>query len=246
VTPAPKHPYPAPAFTTRSNDRATPTTSREVPLIPDAPTRPEANDLAQLTRQYARFSTSAGGLSSVLGGTLALVSYFVGALWPPEVLAGRLALASAPLVWIGVRDLLRTHYYQRFGRVMEVRTRSEERWHLGFTLFTAAVSVIILSVFVFAMVSGRAPRFASPAVFGYLAFIVAMPALVWFHMRTPLEFIVGVFLTAQAALALVGAHYSLGEQPQAPIAGLAMIVVGIRQHREFRRIDRRLTRLGSP
>lgn len=195
--------------------------------------------LAELTRRYARFSVSAGGLGSALGGALVLVTYFVGALVPDLSLGARLALASAPLLWIAAKELLRGRYYQRFGRVDEARTVSDRRLHLWLTLFTTAVSVVIVAV---VLIAGRG-RPWDAGTLGYLGYVVAMPFLVWYFMRTPLEFVAGVFLVSQAALMLGGSSYGLWEQPQAPIGGLVLLVMGVRQHREFLGLDRELREL---
>jgi len=195
--------------------------------------------LADLTRRYARFSVSAGGLGSALGGALVLVAYFVGALAPDLSTGGRVGLATTPLVWIVVKELLRSRYYQRFGRVEEVRPVFDRRLHLGLTLFTALVSVgIVVTVLV-----RQWPLQWDVGTVGYLAYVAAMPLLVWLFMRTPLEFIVGVFLVAQAALALAGGAYRLWDQPQAPIGGVALLVVGVSQHLEFLRLERELKSL---
>src|SRR5690606_41282262 len=93
------------------------------------PTDPHTPQRARPTRRYAAFSRSAGGLSSVLGGILVLITYFVGALALPESLSARLALASAPIVWLISRQLLRNHYYQQFGRVAEPVPSSDRRMH---------------------------------------------------------------------------------------------------------------------
>lgn len=202
----------------------------------------DTDTIADLTRRYARFSLSAGGLASVLGGGLAIVAYFVGALRPPDAVAGRVALALMPLLWIAAKELLRMHYYQRFGRVAQVRTAAERRWHVGFTIFTLAVASYVVGAVLNGLPGGLWSLGGNPGLIGYLSFVAAMPVLVWYFMRTPLEFIVGVFLMAQAALALVGRHYGLGQQLQAPIAGLVLIVIGVKQHLDFRSIERRLAR----
>lgn len=195
--------------------------------------------LARLTRGYARYSKSAGGLASVLGGGLALVAYVMGALAPPEGLWGRLALASAPFVWIGVKEALRRRYYQPLGRVEEPKTDYERRWHPGLTLFTAAVSLAIVVVVAWESIV-RGGGLPPAGMLGYLAIIALMPVLVWYFMRTPVEFIVGVFLVCHAALMLGGNSYALWEQPQAPIAAVVLVGLGIKQHLEFRRLRREL------
>src|SRR5690606_41783705 len=101
--------------------------------------------LSELTRRYARFSVSAAGLGGVLGGALVLVTYFVGALVPDLSAPARLSLASAPLVWIVAKELLRSRYYQRLGRVGEARPRADRLWHLAPTAVTPVVSPAILA-----------------------------------------------------------------------------------------------------
>jgi hypothetical protein len=208
----------------------------------NSPTSAPDERLADLTRRYARYSISAGGLASVLGGLLALVAYLLGAVAPPDGLLGRGALALTPFVWIAAKEALRRGYYQRLGRVVEARTRSERRWHLGFTAFTALVSASIVGVILWLRLFSDAGAFGW-GIIGYLALVATMPVLVWYFMKTPLEFIVGVFLVCQAALMLVGMSYSLWQQPQAPIAAVALMVVGVRQHRDFRRLRRELADL---
>lgn len=201
------------------------------------------DELARLTRRYARYSRSAAGLASVLGGGFAVLAYFVGALAAPLSVATRMGLALLPLVWIGAKEVLRRHYYQRFGRVSEVETAAERRWHVGLTVIIAAVSGVVMAVVVTGLATGD--RTWHPGLAGYLAYVAAMPALVWYFMRTPLEFVAGVFLVAQAALTFVGEHYSLGQQVQAPIAGVILLAIGVRQHLEFRAVQRELARLDS-
>ena len=83
-------------------------------------------------------------------------------------------------------------------------------------------------------------RMLALVVIGYLLFVAAMPVLVWFYMKTPFEFIAGVFLIAQSAVILAGGHYDLGSQLQAPIAAVVLILYGLRQHLEFRNLQREL------
>ena len=202
------------------------------------------DELSELTRRYARFSRSAAGLGSVLGGVLALVAYFTGALAPLAPWS-RLLLASTPLVWIGAKEALRHRYYQRFGRVVERPDRSEYRWHVVLTIFIAVVSAGVTVVMVGGMVMSGWTALPLARWLGYMAFVVALPFLVWRYMRTMAEFVVGVFLVAQAALVLGGGNYELGQQIQAPVFAVVLIVFGIREHLEFRVLTRRLGGAGA-
>lgn len=191
--------------------------------------------LASLTRGYARFSHSAAGLGNVIGGGLALVAYLVGALFPPDGMWGSLALASTPFLWIAMKEGLRHRYYQSLGHVRERQAADERRLHLGLTVFTAIVSAGVVATVATRRITGG-DGMPSAGDWGYLVLVFAMPWLVWRFMRTPLEFVVGVFLVSQAALALAGSHYALWQQPQAPIVAVILMGLGWRQHREFLRI----------
>ena len=200
--------------------------------------------LSELTRDYARYSRSAAGLGSVLGGVFGLASYFIGALaaltwW------SRAALAALPLVWIVAKELLQRRYYQRHGRVEEVERAGERRLHRFLTAIVAGVSIAAVGwVLRDVIVHGPGDR-AWWELAGYVVFVAAMPFLVWRYLRTPLEFIVGVFLLAQAAVVLGGGRYELGEQLQAPIASLVLVGLGAWEHRSYRKLERRLGEVGG-
>lgn len=211
----------------------------------DDPTLDPSLRLEALTREYARFSRSAGGLSAVAGGVACLVSWLAGALLPatPEL---RVALIALPLAWLVGKQWLAHAYYQRFGHVAERTTTSERRYHLFFTGFTALVSLQILVV-----VLGRLAPFGERAwdgaAVGYLGVVAALPVVVWRWLRTPLEFIVGVFLCCQAALAFTGITYEIGLGTIVfPIAAVALIAVGLRDHRRFLQLQRDLPRAAAP
>ncbi|TGS09812.1 hypothetical protein EN830_35310, partial [Mesorhizobium sp. M1C.F.Ca.ET.187.01.1.1] len=73
---------------------------------------------------------------------------------------------------------------------------------------------------------------------GYLAVVALLPWVVWRWLRTPLEFIVGVFLLCQAALAFTGQTYDFGLSTAVfPLASIALVVVGWRDHQRFHRLQ---------
>jgi hypothetical protein len=207
----------------------------------DDPTLDPSLRLEALTREYSRFSRSAGGLSAVAGGIACLASWLAGSLLPTTP-ALRVALIALPLAWLLGKQWLAFAYYQRFGQVTERPTTSERRYHLFFTGFTAFVSLQILLV----VLGDLAPFGARPwdaAAAGYLAVVVALPIVVWRWLRTPLEFIVGVFLCCQAAVAFAGLTYKIGLGTIVfPIAAVLLIVVGLRDHRRFLQLQRELPR----
>jgi hypothetical protein len=204
----------------------------------DEPIADRLARLSALTRAYARFSRSAGGLGTLLGGAFCLVAYFAGALMPLTPVS-RTALALLPLAWIASKEWLRVGLYQAQGRVREAPDRVQYRWHVGLTVFVAATSVLIFGVVLF---YAHAPF--SPVTAIYLAYVLALPVLTWYFLWSIPEAVVGIFLICQAAVVAVGIHYPLGSQLQAPVMAIVAIVVGWREHREFLKVRSDLRALG--
>ena len=74
--------------------------------------------------------------------------------------------------------------------------------------------------------------------------VLALPWVVWRWLRSPLDFVVGVLLLCQAALALRGSSYALWSSAAVfPLAAVLMIGAGIRDHRAFLRIERSIRQL---
>lgn len=194
-----------------------------------------SRQMQALTREYSRYSRSAGGLSAVLGGVVCLMSYLAGALQPvtPEL---RIVLIAMPLLWLVMKRWLAHSYYQRFGHVEELTTPTERHCRIGFAGFTALVSLVIIGTMLGRLTPLGDQTWSLP-VAGYLAIVAVLPLVVWCWLRTPLEFIVGVFLLCQAALAFSGRTYGFGlETALFPIAAVALIVTGARDHARFARL----------
>lgn len=208
------------------------------------------DELESLTRAYARYSRSAGGLGSVLGGLFCLTSYFAGALMP-LALPWRMALIALPGIWLGCKCWLTRRYYQRFGHVEEQTSRTQQ----GFYWCSLAVIVLIVALVTAAILADAWPR-VPPGVIGYVLLLWLLPVAVWRWLRSPLDYVVGTFLFCQAAFVCIGKAYPLvglahGWQAsllalaalEFPLAALAMIVLGTLQHRRFLRLERALRML---
>jgi hypothetical protein len=206
-------------------------------------------ELETLTRDYARYSRSAGGLASVLGGVFCLGSYLAGGLLPltPSL---RVALVALPLVWVLLRQWLVRRYYQRYGRVEEQVRRPERVTHACCVATVVGVAAWVT----FAVVSRPGPLL--PGDYGYLALVWLLAPVVWLWLRSPLDFIVGTFLFCQAAVTCAGFTYPVvgtgaaaANPPMAlmtvmfPLAAVAFVVAGIAEHRRFLALRERLDRL---
>lgn len=211
------------------------------------------HELEVLTRTYARYSRSAGGLSSVLGGVLCLVSYFGGPLLPPTPLT-KTVLIAIPAAWLLAKGWMMHRYYQRMGHVEQQETPLERRVHR----FCVAV-VLLVALALTAGIATVEQQHQWPlhaGLLGYLALIWLLVLATWRWLRSPLDFIVGVFLFCQAAMISVGGYYPLIGTTNTheamlmslvalmfPLAALAMIASGVAEHHQFRALRLQLEKL---
>ena len=209
-----------------------------MPALPQTPDR--FIQLESLTRDYARYSRSAGGLAAVLGGVLCLIAYLLGGLvtLTPSL---RIGLVLIPFCWLFAKQLLVRHYYQRFGRVEERLTRTEAWSHRGCTAFTALVCLAIV-IGVASMVEPIGDKPLTAGIIGYLLVVMALPYIVWRWLRGTYDFIIGTFLFCQAAVVMSGGNYPLlSVGLMFAVVALMMIWVGVRDHRHFLRIAAQLS-----
>ncbi len=211
------------------------------------------HELESLTRSYARYSRSAGGVGSVLGGLLCLIAYAGAPLLPMTALT-RLLLMAIPAVWLLAKGWMVRSYYQRFGHVEEQESVLELRMH---RLYVAVTLLVAMAITITAGMAASARGWSLPTGgVGYLALVWLLVLAAWRWLRTPLDFIIGVFLFCQAALVSTGRFYPLigtaHTQEAAlmsllalmfPLLALVMIAVGIAEHRQFRGLRLRLEQL---
>lgn len=213
-------------------------------------------ELEALTRRYARYSRSAGGMSSVLGGVLCLVAYLCGPLLPSTPLS-KAMLIAIPAVWLLAKGLMMRRYYQQLGHVEQQETPLERRMH--------RLNVVVVVLVALAITAGLATAAwehqgsLDAGALGYLALIWLLVLATWRWLRSPLDFIVGVFLFCQAAMVSAGGSYPMVGMTHTheamlmslvalifPLAGLAMIASGIAEHRQFRVLRQHLEQLRQP
>ncbi len=205
-----------------------------MPLIdaPDPPMLDSPDRLHALTREYARYSQSAGGLAAVIGGGLCLTAYIAGGLLPMSTPL-RIALVATPFLWLLLKQAMARHYYQRLGQVEQLTTPDERHIRLMLTTLTAAISIVVAAT----SLTGKTP-FGTPSwdlrTAGYVSVVLSLPVIAWYWLRSPLELAVGAFLFCQAALAFGGSSYPLWSSAVVfPVAALLLIRAGARDHRKF-------------
>lgn len=211
-----------------------------MPAIPAMPQTPDRfTQLEALTRDYARYSRSAGGLAAVLGGVLCLIAYLLGGLVTLTP-ALRFGLVLIPFFWLLAKELMVRHYYQRFGRVEERLTRSEQWSHRGYTAFTGLVCLAIV-IGIASVVEPIGDKPLTAGIIGYLLVVIALPYIVWRWLRGTYDYAIGTFLFCQAAVVMAGGNYPLLSVGLIfAFVAVMMIWVGVRDHRHFLRIAAQL------
>ena len=184
--------------------------------------------LAENTSRYATYSRSAGGLSLVIGGVLCLATFVVGAVVELTP-ALRYGLASAPLLWLLSKELLRACYYQRAGAARELLSGKQRRMHLWMVAYLAAMSLLIIGGMAW---TAGARTWQWPGI-AYVVIVAALPLVGarWFWSVG--DFLVGVLLICQAAVVMVGLHYPWYWIVIAALYAAIAITTGLREHRDY-------------
>lgn len=210
----------------------------------------ELNDIQQrqhFAEAYASFSQSRNGLGKVLGGIVGIVVILAGTLLGGGVVTGVLTV-GATLLWLIGKEVIRARLYRPYGAAAEQWAGEDRSIHV---LITGFVTLVSVSIIVLVLTRGNLD---SAEDWIYLFFVAAMPLITWRFLRTPLEFIVGVFLLAACAVHGAGSAYSLlpngdispGELGKiaatwSPFIGaFVLILLGIREHRDFQELRHKM------
>lgn len=190
----------------------------------------DLDQLAARAQRYARYSRSAGGLSSVIGGILLFASFLANAyvdLGPVD----RIVLALAPVLWLLAKELLRVGYYQRDGRALQAPTAKEQREHRWMVIYLAVVAVLVLGVVAYtALEVGKLP---DPDMLGYALIVTALPLVAWRWFWSVSDFLVGVLLMCQSAVVIGGGNYPATWLIYVGACAAIAAFYGLREHREY-------------
>jgi hypothetical protein len=191
-------------------------------------------DLQQLSREYASFSRSRAGLGNVLGGIAGLLVFGAIWLWGHSVAVVIISIGLT-LLWLIGKTVLRQQLYRPFGQASERWEGSQRRQHIAVTIiFTLG----LLGFAAWLMADGWLSR---PAVaWPYLIFCLVTPILAWWSLYTIPEAILGFDLLFMCAIVASGHTPDLLGLLAAPAYALAMIPLGLSEHRQFQGLKRRL------
>ncbi|NGP53413.1 hypothetical protein [Thioalkalivibrio sp. XN8] len=186
--------------------------------------------LAERAQRYARYSRSAGGLSSVIGGILLFASFLANAYLELGQ-ADRIALALAPALWLLAKELLRVGYYQRDGRALQAPTAKEKRSHRWTVIYLAVISALVLGFL--AWKSVEAGRLPGAGMIGYAMIVAALPLVAWRWFWSVSDFLVGVLLMCQSAVVIGGGNYPAIWLAYVGACAAIAVFYGWREHREY-------------
>jgi hypothetical protein len=207
------------------------------------PTPDQLEQLQTVTREYAKFSRSATGLSSVIGGTIGLAIFLIGAFSNPPLWARALMVLAIP-IWFVLKTWLRNHYYQRHGTARETFDKLStnlERFVQGGIGGIAAIMLIVCAF----LVITNPDKVANLPALNKIALLIAplVGLLLCRQINTVLEFLVVMNLMVQTVMLASGSNWTLGNQATVLFYSGLLIVIGIIEHLRFRKLEAQLKSL---
>lgn len=196
-------------------------------------------DLQQLTRDYASYSRSRGGLGNALGGVAGLAVF--GGVWLLGAgVASAVLTVGLTLVWLAGKEVIRHRLYRGFGEAHEVWAGAARRTHRFYTLL---FTPILLAFATWIVAAGWLSK---PAVaWPYLIFCLATPVIMWRLLYTLNEIMIGFGLLFMCAITASGHMPALLGLTIVPAYAAAMIPLGLAEHRQFRALRMRLEARGA-
>lgn len=190
-------------------------------------------DLQHLTRDYASFSRSRGGLGNVLGGIIGLVVF--GGVWllGPGLPAAVLTVGLT-LVWLVGKEFIRRGRYRRFREAHEAWSGTARQTH------RLAMLLLTPLLLAFAVWITAAGQLTAPVAWPYLIFCFATPWILWRYLYALNEIMIGCGLLFLCAITASGHMPFLLGLTIVPAYSLAMIPLGLAEHRQFRALEVRL------
>jgi len=227
-----------------------------LPASPSALPPEAVNQLAHLTREYARLSQGHAGLSAILGGIFLLLVALLEAAghgwrftwmggFSPLPLPAALGVAGLPFLWLGARAGLHRWATERFGLVVPLpdslspaQARKERiRAVVGRFVFPGLMLAGLLPIWI--------ERLASPWV--RTAFLLALALALhrsFLRLSGRMDRFTAILLFFAGGLLLSGIQMAVGDTFLAyPLGGIVALALGFRDHRAFRSVKRGLAAL---
>ncbi len=229
---------------------------RSIPASPSALPPEAVNQLAHLTRDYARLSKGHAGLSAILGGIFLLLVALVEAAghgwrftwmggFSPLPLPAALGVAGLPLLWLGARAGLHRWATERFGLVEPLPEPPSPAQVRKERIRAALGGYVIPGI----LLADLLPTWIEPLASPFLrsAFLLALALAL--HRSFPrlsgrMDRFAAILLFIAGGLLLSGIQMAAGDAFLAyPLGGIVAIALGFRDHRAFRSVKRELAAL---
>jgi hypothetical protein len=206
-----------------------------------APSLERLTKLQVLTAEYSRFSDAKAGLTLIVAAALLVALRF---LPNPTNFHGVFYVIVAALIWLAARARINQYLYQRFGNVQE--KRKGNRWDF---VFGALVGLTVTSLLISLLTRNDLVNLdwlTAPSRFAPLA-IALLVSFNSFRKNRILDGGVIVFFGAMATGANNAATFTGFQQVSSVVLmlllPLAFCIFGIKQHQQFRQIERELEQL---
>src|SRR5207248_1158867 len=151
-----------------------------------------------------------------------------------------LAALSVGLVvaWLAGKEIIRHRFYRSFGDAREIWSASQRRGHV-IAAVASAVGLAALAVLPMGRTQLTTSLWSIPLP--YLIVCLTAPWIVWRYLRTGNEVVVGFYLLFMSAVTVSGwAPNRLIFTAILPAYSVILLVLGIKEHRQFQELAVRL------
>jgi len=192
------------------------------------------DETQSLTRHYASYQRQKGGLGYTLGGLVLLTASLLALFLKPGPIS-TLSMCGFTLLWLIGKAVLSNCLYTPLGRVKERWSPSRNRLHVLRTV----VGMLLISGILLPTLLQHTPDLLQLT---FLAFFLLIAACtIWFCLRRPGEWLSGLLLLSICVFTAIGNTNILQWLLLLSfIVALACIVLGVREHLQFRALIEQL------
>ena len=216
-----------------------------IPQTQQAQQSQQLEQLQTLTREYAKFSRSAAGWGSIIGGALGLALYAIITQFPNLPTWARVLCGFAPILWLTSKQLLQRRYYQRLGQVLEIDPNP--KWLTQFIqggLFAMLICMIGVGVLALFIRPERILSIPAPQL-AMLVIVCAYGLYATRQLSSVPEMLVALQLYLNTFFVLVGSSNTPDSLWALPLCSGVLLLVGIYEHLQYKVIEGQLKKFRS-
>ena len=201
--------------------------------------------LQTLTREYAKFSKSAAGWGSIIGGALGLALYAIITQFPNLPTWARVLCGFVPILWITAKQLLQRRYYQRLGQVLE--NDPNPKWVMQLIQGGLLGMMICLTVTGLVALFIRPEKILSIAAPQLVMLVILCAYGLWasFQLNSVVEMLVALQLFLNAFFILIGSENTPGSLWALPACSALLLLIGIYEHLQYKIVEGQLKKFRS-